>query len=253
MKMQDGVEGLSVIIGKYLFVIIGLIGLFISGYERGKSITTNKYKAIVAKLESEYAKNDQARYQAIAEVEQQARIRLQQQTEHIRSLMKELGEVRKTLTKERNEFKGKINEVSKRADSYCLGLPSEWVSTYNQVLGLTSSSNNTRGKNAHTRGSASDTGTAGTTNARIQQNQLAYSSSLIQQHTSKQNNQSNVLEKESFIKQSSNNTLPASSSQTNESIVTPKDLLSHIQDYGLYCRRIETQLHAIGELLEAQQ
>lgn len=251
MKTQDGVEELNVIIGKYLFMIIGLVGLFISGYEWGKSITTNKYKAIVAELESEYAKNDQARYQAIAEAEQQARIRLQQQTEHIRSLMNELGEVRKTLIKERNKFKGKINEVSKRADSYCLGLPSEWVSIYNQVLGLTSPSNNARGKNTYTRSSASDTGTAGTTNTRIQQNQLGYLSSLIQQHTSKQDKKSNISEKELFIKQSS--TLPESSSQTDEPMVTPKDLLSHIQDYGLYCRRIETQLRAIGELMEAQQ
>lgn len=251
MKTQDGAKELNVIIGKYLFIITGLVGIFISGYEWGKSITTNKYKAIVAELEAEYAKNDQARYQAIAEAEQQARIRLQQQTEYIRSLMNELGEVRKTLIKERNEFKGKINEVSKRADSYCFGLPSDWVSIYNQVLGLTRPSNNARSKDTYTRDSASDTGTAGTTNTRIQQNQLVYSSSSIQQYTSKQNGQPNVLEKESVIQQAS--TSPSSFSQTDEPMVTPKDLLSHIQDYGLYCRRVETQLRAIGELLEAQQ
>lgn len=237
------------IIGKYLVMIIGLIGLFISGYEWGKSITTNKYKAIVAELESEYAKNDQARYQAIAEAEQQARIRLQQQTERIRCLMNELGEVRKTLIKERNDFKGKINEVSKRVGSYCIGLPSEWVSIYNEVLGLTSSSNNARGKNTYTWGSASDTRSSGTTNTRIQQNQLVYLS-LVTQH---QDKKSKISEKESFIKQSSSNTLPASFSQTDEPMVTPKDLLSHIQDYGLYCRRIETQLRAIRTLLETQQ
>lgn len=251
MKTQDGVKELNVIIGKYLFMITGLVGLFISGYEWGKSITTNKYKVIVAELESKYAKNDQARYQAIAEVEQQARIRLQQQTEYIRSLMNELGEVRKTLIKERNKFKGKINEVSKRADSYCLGLPSEWVSIYNQVLGLTRPSNSARSKDTYTRDSASDTGTSGTTNIRIQQNQLVYSSSPKQQYTSKQNDQPNVLEKESVIQQVS--TSPSSFSQNDEPMVTPKDLLAHIQDYGLYCRRVETQLRAIGELLEAQQ
>lgn len=36
-------------------------------------------------------------------------------------------------------------------------------------------------------------------------------------------------------------------------LVTPQDLLEHIQDYGLYCRRIESQLRSIANLLETQK
>lgn len=246
MKKQDGVEELNVIGGKYIAMAIGLASVFLSGYGCGKSITANRYKAIVAEMTSEYAKSNQTRYQAIAEAEQQARVRLQKQTEHIQSLMQELSIVRQLLIKERKAVKGKINDVSQRANAYCTGLPFEWVSIYNQVLGLTRSNNNTRSQNSHSSSSFSYPRSSRTINPRIQLNKSINSS------INKLNKQDIVSQEKQFLQQP-NNVSPISLPQPDEYMVTPKDLLSHIQDYGLYCRRIETQLRAVKELLENQQ
>lgn len=277
---------------------IGLVSAFFSGYGYGISVTTTKYKAVIAELESAYAKDNQERYQAIAEAERKARMRLQQETERVRELMRQLKTVRQTLMKERKVIKEQIHDVSQMANEYCVGLPVEWVQLYNQALGLTRPHSGTRGEDLYSSDIITTAGSTSTTASRVRILPLGASDTRPTQtyqpvtYIQRQQKQGiriqdAGLQQDKGLQQPSmdgqgpevrwngdpekrgisvnyhvvsvtqeqaygaDNTFDGF--QEQEVLVTPKELLAHIQDYGLYCRTLEIQLRSIAELLEARQ
>ncbi len=236
---------------KSIFIGIGMIGLFISGYGYGKSTTANKYKATIAELETQYAKQEQARYQALAESERASRLRLRQETERGNSLAKKLKETQEKLIQNVIQSKRIINHVSENAREYCSGMPPDWVQSYNQALGLTTSDSSNTYSNTNTTKTSAYTKTSNPFIPWIQQPEIIPSQTATVYPEVR--GTINKLQKNNTPLQKQNTTKKPSQPLPVKKLTSPKDILLHIQHYGAYCQSIAAQLQALIQFLEKEE
>lgn len=162
--------------------------------------------------EARLAAQERARAEAAAAAEKSARERLAAETARGDRLAGELARKTEELDAERASINRRLKDVSDAAGRDCPGLPAEWVRLYNEALGL--AGGDSAGNEGPAPGGAADAaGTAGTARPGIREDALT-----------------------SF-----------SRPQAARELTTPEDVLTHIRDYGGYCRSVEAAFRTLVE------
>lgn len=185
---------------------------FIAGYVHGEDMAEQEGKARIAVLQTAWAEQERARAEAAAAAEKSARERLAAETARGDRLAGELARKTEELDAERASINRRLKDVSDAAGRDCPGLPAEWVRLYNEALGL--AGGDSAGNEGPAPGGAADAaGTAGTARPGIREDALT-----------------------SF-----------SRPQAAGELTTPEDVLTHIRDYGGYCRSVEAAFRTLVE------
>ena len=145
-------------------------GIWIDRLYNELELKKAQYETRIAAL----AEKEQARAEAVATAERDARERLEKETARVAALSAELSDARKKLAKERQTFDARLQKVALAARRDCAGLSSDWVRLYNEALGLAAGSGGGPGsESADPAGTAQNAGQAGPTETGIRGDALA--------------------------------------------------------------------------------
>ncbi len=143
------------------------------GYAAGTRHTSERYETKLASINAAHAEEEQARAEAVAAAEKNARERLVAETARGNELSSELAAKTAELDAERASVNRRIRDVSKAARRDCAGLSAGWVRLYNEALGLADFGDSAGSEGSAPGGAGNAPGFAGAARAGVQPDALA--------------------------------------------------------------------------------
>lgn len=143
------------------------------GYAAGARHISDRYETKLASINAAHAEEEQARAEAVAAAEKNARERLVAETARGNELSSELAAKTAELDAERASINKRIRDVSETARRDCAGLSAGWVRLYNEALGLAGSGHSAGNEGSAPGGAGDAPGSAGAARAGVQPDALA--------------------------------------------------------------------------------